>query len=101
MKATILAAALMLVGATGVRADDATVEIRNFMFKMDVTVTPGSTVTWKNLDGEPHTVASIDGVFRSKGLDQGDSYSFKFDKPGVYKYICSIHPSMRATVTVK
>jgi len=101
MKSTIIAGLLMLASATGVRAQDTTVEIQHFMFKMDVTVTPGSTVTWKNLDGEPHTVASIDGLFRSKGLDEGDTYSFKFDKPGVYKYICSIHPSMRATVTVK
>jgi len=58
-------------------------------------------VTWKNLDGEPHTIASADGLFRSPALDQNDTYQFKFDKPGVYKYICSIHPKMRATVTVK
>ena len=31
----------------------------------------------------------------SPALDQNDSYSFKFDKPGVYRYICSIHPKMR------
>ena len=68
---------------------------------MDVTVTPGSTVTWKNLDGEPHTVASADGLFRSPALDQDDSYSFKFVSPGVYKYICSIHPRMLAMVTVR
>jgi plastocyanin len=98
---TILAAALLLVAATGARAADATVNIKNFMFAMDVTVTPGSIVTWKNLDGEPHTVASTDGLFHSQALDEGDSYSFKFDKPGVYKYICSIHPRMKATITVK
>ncbi|MBA2589755.1 MAG: cupredoxin domain-containing protein [Alphaproteobacteria bacterium] len=68
---------------------------------MEVAVTPGSTVTWKNLDGEPHTVVSTDGLFRSPALDQNDSFSFKFDKPGIYKYLCSIHPKMRATVTVK
>ncbi len=101
MKTAFLAAALMLAGATTVRADDALVNIKNFMFAMDVTVTPGATVTWKNLDGEPHTVASSDGLFRSPALDEGDSYSFKFEKPGVYKYICSIHPRMQATVTVK
>ena len=98
---TFLTAALMLVAATGARAADATVTIKNFMFAMDVTVTPGSTVTWKNMDGEPHTVASLDGLFRSQALDEGDSFSFKFDHPGVYKYICSIHPNMKATVTVK
>ena len=100
MKAIFLAAALV-AAATPAFAQDATVNIKNFMFAMDVTVTPGSTVTWKNMDGEPHTVVSTDGLFRSQALDEGDSYSFKFEKPGVYKYICSIHPQMRATVTVK
>ena len=100
MKAFLLAAALVLAG-TPAFADDATVTIKNFMFAMDVTVTPGSTVTWKNLDGEPHTVASSDGLFHSPALDEGDSFSFKFEKPGVYHYICSIHPKMAATVTVK
>jgi plastocyanin len=100
MKAVFFAAAL-LAAATPAFAQDATVNIKNFMFAMDVTVTPGSTVTWKNMDGEPHTVVSTDGLFRSQALDEGDSYSFKFEKPGVYKYICSIHPQMRATVTVK
>jgi plastocyanin len=97
----IIAAALILIASSGARAADATVTIKNFMFAMDTTVTAGSTVTWKNLDGEPHTVASLDGLFRSKALDEGDSFSFKFDKPGVFKYICSIHPNMKATVTVK
>jgi plastocyanin len=100
MKAFFLAAALTFAG-TPAFADDATVTIQNFMFAMDVKVTPGSTVTWKNMDGEPHTVVSTDGLFRSQALDEGDSYSFKFEKPGVYKYICSIHPRMKATITVK
>ena len=46
-------------------------------------------------------MASTDGLFRSPALDQNDSFSFKFEKAGVYKYICSIHPTMKATVTVK
>lgn len=100
MKAIFLVTALMATAAPAL-AEDATVNIKNFMFKMDVTVTSGSTVTWKNMDGEPHTVASTDGLFHSQALDEGDSYSFKFDKPGVYRYICSIHPKMKATVTVK
>jgi len=51
--------------------------------------------------GEPHTVTSVDGLFRSGALDENYSFSFKFEKPGVYKYTCSIHPRMMATVTVK
>ena len=104
MKSGILAFVLLVtpLAAPTAHAADAMVVLKNFDFSpMDVTVTPGSTVTWKNMDGEPHTVASADGAFHSPALDQGDTYQFKFDKPGVYKYICSIHPKMRATITVK
>lgn len=77
------------------------VTIKNFDFSpMAVTVPVGGSVTWKNLDGEPHTVTSADGSFRSPALDENDTYTFKFTKRGVYQYICTVHPKMRATVTV-
>jgi len=83
-------------------ANSPDVVMKNFDFSpMAITVPAGTTVTWKNLDGEPHTVTSADGLFRSPALDQNDTWSFKFTKPGVYRYICSIHPRMIATVTVK
>ena len=79
-----------------------TVVMKNFDFSpMSLTVPAGTTVTWKNLDGEPHTVTSLTGDFRSGGLDQNDTFAFKFTRPGVYKYLCSIHPRMMATITVK
>ena len=78
------------------------VVIKNFMFSpMAVTVKAGTTVTWKNLDGEPHTVVNDTGLFRSAALDQNDTFQFKFDKPGVYKVFCAIHPYMKQTITVK
>ncbi|MEA3129276.1 MAG: hypothetical protein QOF46_1071 [Paraburkholderia sp.] len=78
------------------------VVIKNFMFSpMALTVKTGSTVTWKNLDGEPHTVVNDAGVFRSAALDQNDTFQFKFDKPGVYKVFCGIHPNMKETITVQ
>jgi plastocyanin len=78
------------------------VVIKNFMFSpMSVTIKAGSTVTWKNLDGEPHSVVNDAGLFRSSALDQNDTYKFKFDKPGVYKIFCGIHPNMKATITVQ
>ena len=83
-------------------ADDATIVMKNFDFSpMAVTVKPGTTVTWKNKDAEPHTVVGIDGTFRSPALDQDDTFKFTFAKPGVYKYLCTIHPKMMGTVTVK
>jgi plastocyanin len=78
------------------------VVIKNFMFSpMSLTIKAGSTVTWKNLDGEPHTVVDDVGLFRSGALDQNDVYQFKFDKPGVYKVFCGIHPNMKETITVQ
>jgi plastocyanin len=81
---------------------DGTIAIRNFMFSpMSLVVPVGTTVSWRNFDGEPHTIRSVDDAFRSGALDQNDSFSFKFDKPGTYKYVCSIHPQMVATIVVK
>ena len=84
-------------------ADESTsIVMKNFDFSpMSLTIKAGTSVTWKNLDGEPHTVTSVDGLFRSGALDQNDTYTFKFDKPGTYKYLCSIHPKMMAAVIVK
>lgn len=102
---TIRVAALALLAALCAShlalAQDATVRIKSFMFMpMRVEVSAGSTVTWMNLDEEPHTVTSDTGLFRSGGIDGGGSFRFKFDKPGVYKYVCSIHPQMVGTVIV-
>ncbi len=102
MRFPLYAAALSLVLAAPAFAQDMTINIKSFKFMtMNANVTAGSTVTWKNLDEEPHTVTSETGEFRSGGLDTGQSFSFKFVKPGVYKYRCSIHPQMVGTVTVK
>ena len=82
--------------------DSNAIVIKNFMFApMALTVKAGSTVTWKNLDGEPHTVVNDAGLFRSAALDQNETYQFKFDKPGVYNIFCGIHPNMKATITVQ
>jgi plastocyanin len=75
--------------------------IKNFDFApMSLTVKAGTSVTWENLDGEPHTVTSVDGLFRSGAIDENESFTFKFDKPGTYKYLCSIHPRMMAAIIV-
>ncbi|HKT20287.1 MAG TPA: cupredoxin family copper-binding protein [Stellaceae bacterium] len=68
-----------------------------------LTVAVGTTVTWTNRDGEPHTVVNADNprLFKSAALDTGDGFSFTFSKPGTYKYFCSIHPHMTGVVIVK
>ena len=83
-------------------ADANTIVLEHFHFApVSLTVTAGTTVRWENRDEEPHTVVSDDGLFRSGGLGQDDVFTFKFDRPGTYKFLCSIHPQMIGTILVK
>ncbi len=76
--------------------------VKDFMFSpVSMKIKAGAQVTWTNKDEEPHTVSSNDGVFRSFALDTNDTFSFKFDKPGTYKYTCTIHPRMTGTIVVE
>ena len=87
---------------SGAPATAVLVSIRDFAYSpQTVTVAAGTTVTWTNHDDEPHTVRGADAQIRSDALDQDESYSVRFDKPGTYKYGCSIHPKMSGTVVVQ
>jgi plastocyanin len=100
-RAVLVAAALLTMGHAA-RAEDATVKIDNFTFEpQKLTVKAGTTVTWKNEDDIPHTVASATKAFKSKALDTDDSFSFTFTTPGTYEYFCSLHPHMTATIVVE
>jgi plastocyanin len=61
----------------------------------------GTTVKWTNRDDIPHTVVSIDRVFKSKVLDTDETFSFTFSTAGTYPYFCSIHPKMTGKVVVQ
>ena len=76
--------------------------IDNFVFTpSDVTVAPGTKVTWINKDDAPHTATSVDKKFNSGGLDTDDKFSFVFNDKGEYPYICTLHPQMKASIKVK
>jgi amicyanin len=66
-----------------------------------VTVPVGGTVTWVNKDEDLHTVVSTTGAFKSPGIETDETYSYKFTKPGVYQYFCTLHPLMVGKVVVK
>jgi plastocyanin len=78
------------------------VMVKDFMFTpVSLTVKAGSTVTWVNMDDEPHTVVSNTQLFRSGALDTKETFSFKFSEPGTYHFACSIHPRMVGTIVVQ
>jgi plastocyanin len=103
----IQAATLTLVcwvapGVASADDSDAKIEIKNYMFApTTVTIKAGSKVTWTNFDDEPHNIVSDSGLFRSSAMDTSETFSYKFDKPGTYRFVCSIHPRMVGTIVVQ
>ena len=76
--------------------------IENFVFvPSEITVTPGTRVTWINKDEAPHTATSVDKKFNSGGMDTADKFSVVFNDKGEYPYFCALHPHMKASITVK
>ena len=94
-----------------------------------VTIIAGDTVKWTNPYGEIHTVTFQNGqtlpdlivngdinpaiaapsgpttfdpkkLSNSGILEQGGTYSLTFSTPGIYQYLCVIHPGMVGSVQV-
>jgi plastocyanin len=83
-------------------AAQAEVTIANYHFiPATLTIAAGTTVTWTNKDEDAHTVMDAAGAFRSGALDEGQSFTFMFAKPGLYRIACSMHPQMSETILVE
>ena len=88
-------------GKPGEAMESASVSISQMQFiPQRVVVRKGGSVTWNQADSMPHTVTARDGSFTSQQLGANQSFSQVFDKPGIYSYYCSLHPSMQAVVEV-
>jgi plastocyanin len=69
-----------------------------------VEISQGGKVSYSNLDGVKHNVASPDGLFRSELADAGTTVPVEGVeklKPGTYKFICEPHPGMKGELTVR
>ncbi|HYK99372.1 MAG TPA: cupredoxin domain-containing protein [Candidatus Acidoferrales bacterium] len=83
-----------------------TVTIKGFAFSpATLTIAKGTVVTVSNQDSATHTFTS--GANRTKDgkIDQqisgGNDATVTFDTPGTFEIFCSIHSSMKMTVTVQ
>ena len=61
-----------------------------------VVVDKGATVRFENKDVAPHTVTAKDGTVDSGTLNSGQTFDLVVEEP--FDYVCTIHPSMRATI---
>jgi plastocyanin len=87
----------------------ASVSLKDIQFDpKDITVKAGETITFTNDESIPHDVhkqSGPGGDFSSGpdgGMQQGDTFELKLDKPGKYDYVCHVHaPGMAGIITVK
>jgi plastocyanin len=98
-----VALAAIAAAAIGVASPSAAdLEITKFAFTpKEITIAPGTRVTWTNRDETPHTVTATDKSFASKGMDTGDRFQHTFDREGDFAYLCTVHPFMTGVVHVR
>jgi len=75
--------------------------IQNMAFSpSSISVAANTSITWTNKDAIAHTVTSTEGLFDSAIIPAGGTYSHTFAVAGTFQYICTLHPSMTASVKV-
>lgn len=80
------------------------VNIQDFAFgPTNTVITRGGKVTFTNNDGASHNVTFDTGVYPVSPLASGASVTIDTSSfpPGTYNYHCSLHPSMKGTLTVQ
>ena len=77
------------------------VDIRKFRFApRRLTIRPGDTVEWVNLDIAPHTATAADATWDTGGLNRGEVRELRFDAAGRRPYLCTFHPHMTGEIVV-
>jgi plastocyanin len=65
----------------------------------NLTIDPGETVTFVNLDETTHNVGG-GGWGYLEGMTHRDTFTATFDEAGTYPYACSYHPGMTGAIIV-
>jgi len=98
----IVLSLVLIVAASGVRAQEAVIHIDNFTFNpAELTIKPGTTVTWMNGDDIPHSIVETNARFHSRALDTGEVFTMTFADAGEIGYFCGLHPHMKGKIIVK
>jgi plastocyanin len=99
---TVAFATVLLVGTGAALAATRAVAISDFAFSpRSITINVGDRVTWTNSDAVAHTATATGGAFDTGNIEEGESASIRFTRPGTYRYICTPHPTMTGTIRVR
>jgi plastocyanin len=87
-----------------IRSGVVQIAYRNITIAPDtLRVKVGSTLRWTNYDSIEHNVSSQGGpqTFASQNFGEGKTFQIKLTKPGLIRYVCTIHPaSMNGSIEV-
>jgi plastocyanin len=110
--ALVVAGSALLVAACGGGKDNSddpvtlggmneTVVMDNMQFEPgNLQVPVGATITFTNRDSATHDAQADDESWETENLENGDSEAVTFDTAGDWLYKCTIHPAMKARITV-
>lgn len=76
------------------------ITIENFSFSGATEVAAGTKLKVTNNDTTTHTFTADDGSFDSGNIEPGGTFEVTLDQPGTVSYHCSIHSSMKGSITV-
>jgi plastocyanin len=75
--------------------------VDNDFIPNNLTVRPGTEITWEFKGDAAHDVTSDGQDFEGSGtMTKGDEFVMTFDDPGTYYYSCTLHHSMQGTLIV-
>jgi len=86
--------------STGTTTVDATVG--GFKWEQPLSAKVGDVITWTNSDSAPHRLALDDGSCAMSGniAGGGGKASLVFSVAGTYPFHCTIHTTMKGTITI-
>lgn len=66
-----------------------------------ISANVGDVITWANADSVPHAVGLDDGSCAMTGtIGGGQTKSLVFSEAGSFPFHCTVHPSMKGTITI-
>jgi plastocyanin len=92
-------------GASSEGCPDGAVVIKMADIKFDpeeASADAGQDICWTNEDSIDHDVVAESGAsFKSELFGKGETFTTKVDKAGTVDYVCTIHPGMTGTLTIR
>jgi plastocyanin len=104
-----VAAALLCCIAIWVVAGSAHADGKNHVVTIEamqyvpqtIEVNTGDTIVWENKDAFPHTATAVGRSFDSGSIGSDRTWKLKVRTKGTFPYVCTLHPTMKATLVVK